>query len=491
LARDGSGNLFVIDELNYRVRKIDPNGVITTVAGNGTQGYSGDGGLAINAQLDFYKVPCGCGIAIDSGGNIYLSASFHNRIRKISTNGIITSIAGDGTAGYSGDGGNAATAQLNGPEGIAIDGAGSLYVADVGNNRVRKIAPNGVITTVAGTGVSGFFGDGGQATSAQLNYPNGLAVDKAGSLYIAESLGNRIRKVSANGIITTIAGTGATGYSDGPATSAVLDFPTQLAVDDAGNVYIADTFNGAIRVLQPVAATLIITTVNNSASNLPGSVAPGEIVTIMGSGLGPAQLTQYQIGSSGIVSTQLAGTQVSFNGTSAPIIYTWATQVAAIVPYSVSGSNAQVTVTYQGQTTAPVSVPIAPSAPGIFTLDSTGKGAAAVVNQDGSINTAATPAKIGDYISIFATGEGQTTPPGVDGKITTTASLPQPNLPVSVTIGGQTVQPQYAGGAPSEVAGALQVNVQIPTGIQTGNAVPVVLKVGNASSQAGVTISVR
>jgi uncharacterized protein (TIGR03437 family) len=234
-----------------------------------------------------------------------------------------------------------------------------------------------------------------------------------------------------------------------------------------------------------------IAAVTNAASNLPGAISPGEIVALYGVGIGPAQLVTAAPGSNGYYGTQLANTSVSFNGIPAPMIYTWATQVAAIVPYGITGTTAQVTVTYQGQTSAAASVSIAPSAPGVFSLDSTGQGQAAAINQDGiTVNGAASPAKIGDYISLYATGEGQTTPTGLDGK-PASAPYPKPNLPVTVTIGGQNAPVQYAGGAPGMVAGLMQVNVQIPAGIQTGNAVPVVLRVGDAFSQSGVTIALR
>jgi uncharacterized protein (TIGR03437 family) len=188
---------------------------------------------------------------------------------------------------------------------------------------------------------------------------------------------------------------------------------------------------------------------------------------------------------------QVANTSVSFNGIAAPMIYASTGQTAAVVPYGITGATAQVTVTYQGQTSAALSVPIAASAPGIFTFDSSGHGPAAAINQDGiTVNTAETPARIGDIISLYATGEGQTTPGGVDGKA---ASLPYPypNLPVTVTVGGQNAPVKYAGGAPGMVAGLMQVNVQIPGGIQTGNAVPAVLKVGNALSRGSVTVAVQ
>jgi uncharacterized protein (TIGR03437 family) len=245
-----------------------------------------------------------------------------------------------------------------------------------------------------------------------------------------------------------------------------------------------------VRLLSPHDNSQAITAVASGASSTSGPIAPGEIIVLYGLGLGPAQLVQSHVGSSGLYDCQLAGTTVQVNGACAPIIYTSASQVAAIVPYATSGSTALVTTTFQGQTTATVSVSVAPSAPGLFTLDSTGKGPGACVNQDGSINTASTPAKIGDVISCYATGEGQTTPSGVDGK-PAAIPLPQPNLPVNVTIGGLMVKPQYAGGAPGEVAGVMQINVQIPSGTQTGNAVPISIQVGSVSSQPGVTITVR
>ena len=228
-----------------------------------------------------------------------------------------------------------------------------------------------------------------------------------------------------------------------------------------------------------------------------GFVAPGEIVVIFGSGLGPSQLAQFQVNSLGNIDTQLAGTSIFFNGTLAPIIYTSAKQVAASVPYTLSGTNAQITVTYQGRSSHPASMNVAPSAPGIFSLDASGSGQAAAVNQDGSVNGGDHPAPVGSIISFYATGEGQTSPSGVDGKLAQ-SPLPHPLLPVTVTFGSpgrvtpsHTVTPQYVGGAPGTVAGVMQINVQIPSGIQTGNAVPVVVQVGGVSSQPGVTIAVR
>ena len=297
--------------------------------------------------------------------------------------------------------------------------------------------------------------------------------------------------MSPEGTITTIAGSGLGGYSGdlGPAAGAQLYSPRGIAINSAtGVIFVAEVGNNVVRQLRAVA--LGISGVANAASNLSGPVSPGEIVVLSGNGLGPAQLTECPVITSGNIGTQCAGTTVSFSGSPAPIIYTWATQVAAIVPYSTSGTTAQAAVTYQGQPVSTVPVNVVPVAPGLFTLDSTGKGQAAAVNQDGSINTTGHPAPIGSYISLFATGAGQTLPLGVDGQ-PAQVPLPRPLAPVTVTIGGITVSPQYAGGAPGEVAGLTQINVQIPGGIQTGNAVPVTLQVSNVSSQPGVTIAVQ
>jgi sugar lactone lactonase YvrE len=234
VAVDAAGNLFIADTLNNVVRKVS-NGVITTVAGNGTQGFSGDNGAATSAQLNEPT-----GVAVDSAGNLYIADEGNNVIREVS-NGMIATVAGNGTLGFSGDSGPATGAQLNGPTGVAVDSAGNLYIADPGNQRIRMVS-NGMIATVAGKGIpAGFSGDNGAATSAQLNWPTGVAVDAAGNLYIADEGNNVIRKVS-NGMIATVAGNGTQGFSgdNGPPGGAQLAGPWGVAVDSAGNLYIAD-----------------------------------------------------------------------------------------------------------------------------------------------------------------------------------------------------------------------------------------------------------
>lgn len=237
VAIDGQGNVYIADERNWRVRKITPGGTISTFAGTGAAGYSGDGGLATSAQLNSAK-----GVAVDGQGSVYIADSYNYRVRKISRGGAITTFAGGGKPGFLGDGGPATSATVRNPFGVAVDGQGNVYIADTDNMRVRKVNPGGTITTIAGTGVQGFSGDGGRATSAQLRFPYGVAVDGRQNVYIADNGNNRVRKVSPGGTITTFAGTGACGSllgDGGPATSATVCQPMGLAVDGPGNVYIA------------------------------------------------------------------------------------------------------------------------------------------------------------------------------------------------------------------------------------------------------------
>jgi sugar lactone lactonase YvrE len=257
LAVDSAGNLYIADYGNSRVRMVTLGGTISTVAGNGFPGYSGDNGLATNAQLSGPS-----GLAMDSAGNLYIADAGGNRVRVVSSTGFISTLAGSGQAGYSGDGGSAAAAQLNAPAGVAVDAAGNVYIADTYNNRVRKVAPGGIITTVAGIGVQGSSGDGGLATSASLNLPSGVVVDGSDNLFISDTGNNRVRRVSPTGIIATVAGTGVSGYSGdgGLGGSAQLNVPFGLASDAAGRVYVADSGNGAVRLLTPVSGSAVIIT---------------------------------------------------------------------------------------------------------------------------------------------------------------------------------------------------------------------------------------
>ncbi len=266
VAADSAGNVYFADLNDFRIRKVTPDGTITTVAGNGTYGSSGDGGPATSAQLA--AVP---DIAADAAGNLYLAD--YNRIRKVGLNGAIATVAGNGVYGYSGDGGPATGAQLGQPEGVAVDAAGNLYIADSNNSRIRKVALNGTIATVAGNGTPGDSGDGGQARSAQIGSPYGVAMDSAGNLYFSDYDNHRIRKVATDGTITAAAGSGGAGYSGdgGLAANAKLNYPNGVAVDSAGDLFIADNNNNRIR---RATAGYINTVAGNGTPGYPGDGGP-------------------------------------------------------------------------------------------------------------------------------------------------------------------------------------------------------------------------
>lgn len=523
---DASGNLYIADSANNRVRMISPSGVITTAAGNGVAGYSGDGGPATSAMLNSPE-----GLAADADGNVYIADTQNNRIRKLLPGGTIISIAGNGNAAFLGDGGPANSAAIHAPEGLYSVAGGYIYIADTGNQRIRELLPNGTITTVAGNGAQGLAGDGGPATSAQLNSPTGVTLDSVGNIYIADQGNNRVRLVSTtHGTISTFAGTATYVLGDGgPATGAQLSAPSSVALDNAGNVYIADTGhnriravaggtistlagtgvccysgdggpasaaqlnspwglvtdtsgrlfladsgNNAIRLIQmaPTGGLPTIAAITNGASNQTGAVAGGEIVVIYGSGLGPAQLVSASGSGSG-PPQQLSGVTVLVNGTPASLIYVSAGQLSAIIPNGVTGASAQVVVQYQSLSSAPASVPLTAASPAIFTANSSGLGQALAVDANGSANGASHPAAQGSVMTLFVNGVVSQFLAGA----------------LSVTIEGQSatiVSTTAAVGAP----GVTAVQVQVPFGIPAGAAVPVTVQVGGSSSPAGVTVAV-
>lgn len=313
IAFDSSGNLYIADSAYHRVRKIDTSGIITTVAGTCTPSgctgtFSGDGGPAVAAGLDFPS-----GVAVDAAGNLYIADTGNDRIRKVDPDGIITTVAGNGTAGFSGDGGAATSANLTSPFKVAVDTAGNLYINDgiagssylakSSNQRIRKVDPAGIITTIAGNGSAGFSGDGDAAVNAQVNYPSGIAVDSAGNLFIADHDNNRIRKIDTGGKIATVAGNGWQGViGDGnSATLAMLKSPRGLAMDTAGNLYISDTQNDRIRKID---ADGIITTV----------AGKGDDPSVSSTGDGEPAIGARIIGPEGIA-VDAAGNLYIANGT--------------------------------------------------------------------------------------------------------------------------------------------------------------------------------
>jgi sugar lactone lactonase YvrE len=245
VAVTSDGGYLIADRANNRIRKVAATGIVTTVAGTGAPGIVGDNGSALAAQLTSPSA-----VAVRADGSILIADEGNNTIRQVTTTGIILTVAGGGfPATGNGDGGPATAAKLNSPGDVAVTPDGGFLIADTASWRIRKVSASGVITTVAGNGVQGFAGDGAPASAAQLSSPKGVAVTPDGGFLIADSDNNRIRKVDSNGIIITVAGNGTAGFSgdDGPATAAQLNHPTAITVAPTGGFYIADSFNGRVR----------------------------------------------------------------------------------------------------------------------------------------------------------------------------------------------------------------------------------------------------
>ena len=314
LAFDSAGYLYIGGYGS--VRKVSSGGTITTVAGNGTPGFSGDGGLATNARLSYAY-----GLAV-SGGNVYLSDTFNYRVRNVSSDGKINTVAGNGTSGYSGDGGLGVNAELGPPYGLVADASGSVYIADSSNYRVRKLAVDGTITTVAGTGSYGNSGDGGLATSAQLKSPYGLAADTAGNLYIGDYGDNTVRRISTAGIIATLAGTGAYGYSGdgGPAVTAQLGQPAGVALDSSGRIYVADSGNKAVRVIQASGSQAVFTVTKSHTGNFTQAQSGATYtITVSNSALAGASAGTFSVTEnppSGLTVVSMSGSGWSCSGNS-------------------------------------------------------------------------------------------------------------------------------------------------------------------------------
>lgn len=373
MAFDSTGNLYFADSTNHEVKKMTTGGTVSVVAGSSAAGggFSGDGNQATAGQLDFPE-----GVALDSAGNLYIGDSTNERIREVLTSGIILTIAGDGNANYTNDGAPAGAAELNNPTGLAMDSAGNLYVADTDNHVIRKIAAGSqVITTVAGNGTGGFSGDRGPATKAQLYHPKGVAVDAAGNLYIADTGNSRIREVLANGTIFTIAGTGALKYGGdgGLATAAQLQFPAGVAVDAAGHVYIADTGNSAIRMLTaaptpPQAPPTVTGVVSSSSFGALSAIAPGSWIEISGTDLAADSRLWTQADFQGIAApTSLDGTSVTIGGQSAFVSAISPTQVNVQVPSNVGPGPQPLLLTTGAGTSTAFSVTVSEAAPGLYT----------------------------------------------------------------------------------------------------------------------------
>ena len=488
LAIDKSGNIYIADAYNDVVRKVTTSsGIMSTFAGNSTQGLGGDGGAATGALLD---TPTG--VVFDAAGNLYIVDTGNNRIRKVGTDGNINTFAGSGNVAFSGDGGPAVGAGLNKPQGIAIDNAGNVFVSDTLNHRVRKITPDGTITTVAGNGNGTEAGDGGPATLASLYYPKGLAVDRSGNLFISDWLNSRVRIVTTDGTIWTAAGNGNFDYQGdgGPAASAALRFPWGLAVDSASNVYVADDENSVIRKLTPtVTLTSQIPKIDlagvTSAEAFGGfsSVAPGSWIEIHGTHLANHARAWTSADFQGSrAPTSLDGIAVTIGGQPAFISYISPEQVNAEIPSDAHLGPQEIRVITAAGTSDPQMITVNEVQPGLLAPASMmigNKQYTQATLADGGTVAASRPARPGETVVLYGVGFGPVTAGIGAGDV-----VQQDNsllLPFQVFFGGTRAAVNYAGLAPGSV-GLYQFNVIVPDSV-AGAAVPLTFAVGGSSGQ--------
>src|SRR5579871_518134 len=598
---DAGGNFYVTDD-EPRVLKIAPSGTTTVVAGNGKTTYGGDG---VSATSTGTGQPTA--VAADSAGNIYFADYAASQIRMVSANGRIKTIAGNGNAVASGDNGPALSAGMD-PYDIALDAQGNVYIADFVNNRIRKIAPNQTITTIAGTGKSGHTGDGGLATSATLSRPAGVAVDGAGNLYVADTGNSVVRRITASGLITTIAGSGIpypSTIDNGPAISAQMN-PARIAVDASNNVYVTDLLNDRVRKLTPVGAVpasltviggnnqqgspgaalgtpLVVKLTDRNGAGVPGveltyTVSPAGAATttpaitlndgtastnvVLGSTPGNVTVTVGVSGISsvaftltiisptaplisaggitsaglsvpaitalstnaiasifgtqfaapgtalkvgpgdlvnGAIPTNFNGVCVQFGSVRAPVFEIFQNQVTIQVP-AVGAGSVNVTVitqcdTTNAQTSNAISVQIQNASPEFFYFIQNANGRNPIAAIDavtgsyiGAPNLISgatfTPATSGEYLTLFATGFGPTNPAFAPGQIPNVAA--NVTSDVSVVFGGVTLAASdilYAGATSN--AGLYQLSIRVPAGVPSGDQALIITVGGVASSPGG------
>jgi uncharacterized protein (TIGR03437 family) len=494
---DSAGNLYIANSGNNRVRMVNPQGIIATIAGNGNPGYSGDGGQAIGAALDYPAF-----LAFDAVGDLLVSTNGYNYagsasvIRKITPAGVISTFAGNGQTGYSGDGGPATSAALDAPKGLAFDPSGNLFIADQGNQRIRKITTAGIISTVAGNGLDGYAGDGGPASKAEFGFPAGIAFDSSGTLYIADRDNNRIRVLLPNGTVSTVAGTGVAGFSGdgGPAIAAEINSPRSVTTASTGAVYLADEGNSRVRLLTPPPSIKPggVTPIDSPAN----TIQPGSWISIFGENLASGVALW-----NGNFPESLAGVSVTIDNKPSYLWYVSPTQINLQAPDDNATGIVSVVVTTpsgSGESTVILGT-VGPS----FNLLDNKHVAGIILRSDGSgaygggtydilgptgtsLGYQTVAAKAGDTVELFGVGFGPTSPSTPAGAAYSGAA-PTTN-PVTLSINSIALTPSFAG---IVSAGLYQINIlQLPTGLGVGD-VPLLATVDGISTPLGVVISLQ
>jgi len=469
------GSLLISDQKNNRIRQVTPSGTIATVVGSNLHSFFAPNIPATLTPLDWPS-----SIAVDPDGRGYFAELHSNRIARANSDGRLQVVAGTGLPGSGADGPDATRSALTNPVHIAFDRAGNLLVVEQGNHRIRKVSPAGAIETIAGTGSPGYSGDGGRATAAQLNQPNAVAVDASGNLFIADMGNHRIRRVAVDGTISTIAGNGQIGRgADGiPATQSPLNFPNAVAVDNNGDVLIADWQNYLIRKVSfAIRPAISPGGIVNAASFLPSPVplAPGALISIFGINFSTAltQATELPL------PTEMAGISVTVNGTRMPLVFVSPNQINAQLPYDLRSGEAKIRVTSAQGSSAEESVNIGAAAPGIFMI--AGGTRAVAINQDFTLNTAENAEARGRVLTVYLTGIGPLDGELPAGQPAPSSTLYRAALDSSATIGGRDAPILFLGLTPGFV-GLAQANVQIPADAPIGNALELVIAVNRQRS---------
>jgi uncharacterized protein (TIGR03437 family) len=465
VAADARGNLYIADRENHRIRRVAPDGTIVTIAGTGTPGNAGDGGLAVQAQLNAPE-----SVTVDANDSLYISDTGNRRVRVISPDGVIFPLLAPGLIApvytladgqgnfYIADSGAGTIVMVNSagvpttlvtnllsPRGLALDGNGNLYFAETGGPHVRRLASDGTLTAL---------GEGNWSA------PEGVAIDSSGNLFVADAGLQCILRIDSSGNISTIAGNGTAGFAgDGSsALAAEIGYPRDICTGPGSTLNIADFGNNRIRQLTPgsvaVAAPLLLVSAVNAATLQPGPVAPGMLLDLIGTGL---------------EASDVPNTQVTFNAISTPVLTLDNARLVVQVPPQLEGQQtAQIQIVNQGSPLAEIPVGLVETAPGVF---ATASGGALANNQDGTVNSTSNPSARGSVIALYGTGGG------VNG------------LPATVTIGGYAADVLYQGPV-TGYPGLLQINVRVPAGYVPPGNLSVVVTIGGASSQPGITIAV-
>ena len=465
-----NGNFLIVDEQNNRIRQVTPAGQISSIVGTGLHQFY----APVSATSSGMDWPAAA--VLDPQGLLVFAELHSNRVARVGGNGVLVTVAGSGIPGFAGDDGPATAARLRNPTGLAYDAAGNLYIADQGNHRIRRVTPQG--------GISTFAGDG---TPNVLNLPTDLDIDSQGNVYVADLGNHRIARIAPNGTITTVAGNGRAGFSGdgGAATDASLNSPSGIALDSSGSLYIIDWQNYRLRkVIFTSRPAISAGGVVNGASFAPSPVpvSPGSIISIFGVNLAPSTA----LASAVPLPTELAGASVRINGIPAPLFFVSSGQINAQLPFEVPTGAATAIVRHAAGESAPETFNVATAAVGIFQFPATNR--AVVLNQDGTVNAPDNPESRGRIIVVFLTGQGPLSPTVPTGQAAPSSPLSLASLRATANIGRAAADVKFLGLTPGFV-GLAQANIEVPAAAATGNEVVMFVSVdGQAGNTATVSI---